>query len=97
MMIGVKKVEDENSGSNTEATAHAVAGPPQKPWNPPAGLKFLSPLGNHKHEVSTCPEFFNFSPLDRWEKIEKGRMCYSCLKPKTVCKGRKCNHVSSVP
>ena len=24
-------------------------------------------------------------------------MCYSCLKPKTICKGRKCHHVSSVP
>ena len=29
--------------------------------------------------VSTCSDFFNFSPMDRWEKIEKGRMCYSCL------------------
>ena len=49
------------------------------------------------HELSTCAKFFNLSTRDRWEKIEKGRMCYSCLKPKTVCKGRKCNYVSSVP
>ena len=57
MMIGVKKlgkwshkvhqVEEENSGSDAEATAHAVAGPPPKPWNPPADLKFPCPLGDH--------------------------------------------------
>ena len=107
MMIGVKKlgklshkvhqVEEENSGSDTEATAHAVAGPPPKHWNPPAGLKLPCPLGIYKKKVSTCLEFFNLSPVDRWEKIEKGRMCYSCFKPKTVCRGRKCNHVASIP
>ena len=90
-------MEDENSGSDTEGTVHAVAGPPPKPWNPPAGLKFPCPSGSHKQEVSTCAEFFNLSPLDRWEKIERGRMCYSGFKPKTICKDRKCNHVSSVP
>ena len=37
------------------------------------------------------------SPENRWEKLEKGRMCYSCLKPKNICKGRKCTYVSSVP
>ena len=57
-----------------------------KPWNPPPGLKFPCPLANHKQEVSTRAEFFNLSPLDRWEKIEKGRMKYSCLKPKcAIC------------
>ena len=60
---------------------------PRKPrWDPPAGLKFPCPVGNHKHEVSSCPEFFNFSPVDRWEKIEPGRMCYTCLKPKNFAK-----------
>ena len=74
-----------------------MSGPAPKPWNPPSGLKFLCPVTNHKHEVSTCAEFFNFSPLGRWEKIEKGRMYYFCLKPKTVCKTRKCENVSNVP
>ena len=66
-------------------------------WNPPAGLKFPCPIGNHKHEVSTCPDFFNFSPVDRWDKIETGRMCYTCLKPKNVCKSRKCENIARVP
>ena len=43
------------------------------------------------------PDFLNFSPMDRWEKIEKGRMCYTCLKAKTVCKGRKCDFIASTP
>ena len=71
--------------------------PAPKPWNPPPGLKFPCQLTNHKHEVSTCAEFFSVSPLDCWEKIEKGRMCFSCLKSRSVCKTRKCNNVASVP
>ena len=35
--------------------------------------------------------------MDRWEKIEKGRMCYTCLKSKNVCKGRKCDFITSTP
>ena len=31
-------------------------------------------------------EFFNFSPLGQWEKIEKGRMCYSCLNQEVFVK-----------
>ena len=31
-------------------------------------------------------EFFNFSPLGQWEKIEKGRMCYSCLNQEAFVK-----------
>ena len=54
-------------------------------------------MGNHKHKISTCPEFFNFSPMDRWEKIEKGRMCYTYFRAKTVCKGRKCDFIASTP
>ena len=39
----VSQMETENSDSETETTAHAVAGPPPKPWNPPPGLKFPVP------------------------------------------------------
>ena len=90
--------ERDYSDTESEVGIHATANPtPRKPWNPPAGLKFPCPVGNHKHEVSTCPDFFNFSPMDRWEKIEPGRMCYTCLKPKKVCKSRKCDNIASVP
>ena len=93
----VQQVDDNSSDNDTEVTAHAMTGPALKPWNPPPGLKFPCPLASHKHEVSTCSEFINLSPMDRWEKIEKGRMCYSCLKPKNICKGQNCTNVSSVP
>ena len=75
--------ERDYSDTESEVRFHTTANPtPRKTWNPPAGLKFPCPVGNHKHEVSMCPDFFNFSPMDRWEKIEPGRMCYTCLKTK---------------
>ena len=85
----VSQVEIDDSGDEEEATVHAAVGPPPKPWNPPQGLKFPCPLGNYVHEVSKCAEFFNLTPLDRWEKIETFRICYTCLKLKTVCKGKR--------
>ena len=67
--------EDDYTENDSEMGIHAVPTfIPRTLWNPPAGLKFPCPVGNHKHEVSTCPDFFNFSPMDRWEKIEKGKM-----------------------
>ena len=90
-----KSISDTESEVGIHATSGAI---PRKPrWDPPAGLKFPCPVGNHKHEVSSCAEFCNLSPADRWEKIESGRMCYTCLKPKTVRKTRKCEHRAGVP
>ena len=60
-------------------------------------LKFPCPLGNHKHEVSTCLEFFSFSPAERWNKMDKGKLCYACLLPKDVCTIRKCKFEAKVP
>ena len=60
-------------------------------------LKFPCPLGNHKHEVSTCLEFFSLSPAERWNKMDKGKLCYACLLPKDVCTIRKCKFEGKVP
>ena len=54
-------------------------------------------MAEHRHKVSKCEEFFALSPLDRWEQIAKGRMCFSCLKPKTICKSRKCTNYQNIP
>ena len=62
----VLQQEDGISGSKTEATIHATSGPAPKPWNTPPGLKFPCPLASHKHEVTTCAEFFSLSPLVLW-------------------------------
>ena len=43
-------------------------------WYLPS-LRFPCPLANHKHEVSTCLEFFSFSPAERWNKMDKGKLC----------------------
>ena len=86
--------EEEDSESEQEITVHAASEQNPKPWNPPAELKFPCPMRGHKQKVSKCMEYFDVSPEDRWKKIEKGRMC---LKPKSVCKTRKCNNVSNVP
>ena len=93
----VQALEKGGSNSETETTVHAISGPNTKPWNPPAGLKFPCPMTGHKHEVSKCGEFFDLSPEDRREKLEKEIMCFSCLKPKTVCSSRKCTNHPNVP
>ena len=51
--------------------------------------KFPCPLQNHDHEIAACTEFLTLTPKDCWIKIPKGRICYTCLKPKGlkgVCK-----------
>ena len=63
----------------------------------PANLKFPCPLSNHKHELSTCKEFFSFSPVERWNQIDKGKLCYACLSPKDICTTRKCKFEDKVP
>ena len=75
--LKVSQVEIDNPDPEMEPTVKAAAGPPPKPWNPPPGLKCPCPLDTHVHEMSKCAEFFNLTPLDRWEKIDKFRMCYS--------------------
>ena len=60
-------------------------------------LKFPCPMMGHKHEVSKYTEFFELSPEDRWEKLEKGKICFSYLKPRGVCKLRICVNHPKVP
>ena len=74
-----------------EQRAMAVKTPnttPRLNWNPPTKLKFLCPVVHHDHEVKKCKEFFDMSPRERWEKLEKNRMCFSCLGPRKACKSK---------
>ena len=62
--------------------------------------KFPCPLQAHDHELSDCSEFFAFSPKDRWFKIPRGRICFTCLRPKgpqSVCIMRACSASKLVP
>ena len=44
---------------------------PRPNWNPSTKLKFPCPVVNHDHEVREYKEFFDMSPRERWEKLEK--------------------------
>ena len=81
---------DEESGAEIYATFH------NKKWYP-ANLKFSCPIGNHKHELNTSAEFFSLNPVERWNKMDKGKLCYSCLYPKDVCSTRRCSREILVP
>ena len=70
---------------------------PRPNWNPPTKLKFPCPVVNHDHEVREYKEFFDMSPRESWEKLEKNRMCFSCLGPRKVCKTKTCVNLSKVP
>ena len=61
------------------------------------GLKFPCPMGNHKHELATCSEFFSFNPAERWSRMEKGKICYACLQPNDVCVTKRCKFENKVP
>ena len=74
----VQQQEEEGSENESEPTVYGLVASNQKPWNPPAGLKFPCPMADHKHEVSKCAEFFALSPLEMWDLKDKGRMCFSC-------------------
>ena len=67
-----------------------------KKWYSP-NLKFPCPIGKHQHELNTCAEFFAMNPVERWNKMDKGKICYSCLAPKDVCTTRRCSRESRVP
>ena len=65
-----------------------------------SSYKFPCPLQFHDHEIAECPDFLTLNPKDPWFKIPRGRICFTCLKPKGangVCKFRQCTEVKSVP
>ena len=81
---------DKETGAEVYATFH------NKKWYP-SNLKFQCPIGNHKHELNTCAEFFSLSPIERWYKMDKGKLCYSCLYPQDVCNTQRCSREILVP
>ena len=84
-----KEVLDQEQGMLAVKTTNPTL------WNLSAKLKFPCPLIDHNHEIRKCKEFFDLSPRDRWEKLEKNRMGFSCLEPKRVYKLKICmNHIN---
>ena len=62
--------------------------------------KFPCPLQNPDHEIAACSDFLTLTPKDRWLKIPKGRICYTCLKPKGangICMAKQFTEEKSIP
>ena len=78
----VQALDNNSSDEEVIASSHST-NYHNKQWYP-ANLKFPCPLGNRKHEMSTCSEFFSLHPAARWEKMERGKICYCCLLQKNV-------------
>ena len=88
------QVLEEREESNTQ-NVFAISYHNTK-WFLPS-LKFPCPIGIHKHELSTCLEFFSFSPAERWNKMDEGKFCYAYLLPKDVCVTKRCKFEAKVP
>ena len=74
----VQQQEGDSSGSESEPKIHAMSGPAPKQWNPsPPGLKF--PWLTTSKMLVHVRNFFPSLPWINWKKIEKSRMCFSCL------------------
>ena len=62
--------EDECVNSSHGSSAYT----PKQNWYSIV-LKFPCPLNNHKHETMACKKLFALCPKDRWDKIEKRKVC----------------------
>ena len=90
---------DLDSDNDPITCVHTAAG--HSDWIEPGYThKFPCPLQNHDHKIAACPDFLTLTPKDWWIKIPKGRICYTCLKPKGikgVCKTRRCTVEKTIP
>ena len=93
----VHNVAQGNSPTRKEEiTIHAARYSPPRVWYKPGAI-FPCPLSGHSHEMYECREFFSLNPYTRWDLSGKGKICFTCLRPKNICVERKCMFQSSVP
>ena len=59
-------------------------------------MRFPCPLSSHNHEMAECKEWLSMTLTERWENTKVRRICYACLRPKSVCNERKCKFFKSV-
>ena len=80
-----REQSDNSSEEDIIGSSHGAAPyVPKQGWYPPE-LKFPCSLNNHKHETMACTTFFTLCPKNRWEKIERRKVCWTCMKAKDVC------------
>ena len=88
---------DKQESVTVQSASAAPAPVRSKQWSYPKSLKYPCTIANHKHEITTCAEYFAFSHVERWTKIDKRRICFCCLKPRSICLLRKCSNEATVP
>ena len=90
---------DPESEDESNSGVHIAAG--HSDWiKPGSTYKFPCPLQNHNHKIDAFTDFLTLTPKDCWIKIPKGRICYTCLKPKGlkgVCKTRRYSEEKTIP
>ena len=84
--------EEEYAGSSQIHTANYT---PPAPWYS-LGRKFPCPLETHDHEMAECLEWLTMSPNERWNNTKVRRICYCCLRPKSVCNEKRCKFSKEV-
>ena len=92
----VHKVTNLTESEETHDTGVFTTSYHKVRWHLP-NLRFPCPLVGHNHEISSCEEFFSFNPMERWNKMDKGKLCYTCLSPKDVCVSRRCEFAEKFP
>ena len=103
--MGEEKSKNKTVFQVESSTAPIVNPPTQAPplYNRPrtqwfnSNWRFPCPLGGHDHELESCKEFLSLSPAEKISRVEKGRICYTCLKPRGPCKGRNCFWQENIP
>ena len=96
VFMGNVRSESSDSSGDDDPAVHAASWNPPPPWFPP-GMRFPCPLETHNHEMADCKTWLSLTPSERWDKSKTRRICYCCLKPKSVCNERKCIFMKSVP
>ena len=89
-------VDSSNSANQEPVFITTVTSKPVEQWFQ-SGLSFPCNLEGHTHEIGQCEEWLRMSPTNRRELAKKSlrRLCWSCLKPHSVC-NRRCGQDSRV-
>ena len=87
---------ESDSEEEPSQSSFVVSSVKDKEWFK-KGLKYPCPLYSHEHEMSNCRDFFALKPNERWYKLQKRRICYTCLAPKSTCKSIHCENLPKIP
>ena len=69
-------ISDPESKDEVTNSAYMITG--TSTWvKPGSTYKFPCPLLNHNHEIAACSDFLTLTPKYRWQKIPRGRICYT--------------------